>query len=447
MTQAKENSSLPLLLSISGAVVAVAAGGWFFLDQETPVPTVTEKKLTASLSPSKITSAAVIPSQDTIETIVVEPVADAGAALREELSPDVEADLRKARLAADADILVFPPEQSALHYYSRVLNADPRHDIALAEFDAMLTRVAQSVSQHLAAQEYDNAYEIAVLVAKQKPEHALVVATHQTLDDYTEKLVAQAIQHAQDGNDEQAVQVLAIAESLPGRNPEYFTAIRDSIAEVREVRVAAQRDKERRSDLAEGEARAEWVEGVRNAIAAGNLIAPAGASARDLLAEDNAWTAEREQLSSELLSALDDAISSHIDAGSLDAAETLLNAAVELSGNPAGFSELRAALESAFIAAKSQRVAPMSELVQLKAGPPSYPRGAQRRNLSGWVEVLFTITPSGETADIEVYRAEPESVFDRAAIEAVEAWQFQPIEYRGQLISQRAATKLVFRVE
>ena len=89
----------------------------------------------------------------------------------------------------------------------------------------------------------------------------------------------------------------------------------------------------------------------------------------------------------------------------------------------------------------------MADLVRLKTIPARYPRSAQRRNVTGWVDVLFTITPSGETSDIEVRDAEPESIFNQAAIDAVEQWEFQPVEYRGQIISQRAGARLSFKLE
>ncbi len=90
---------------------------------------------------------------------------------------------------------------------------------------------------------------------------------------------------------------------------------------------------------------------------------------------------------------------------------------------------------------------PVSELVIVKTASPRYPRRAQDLNITGWVEVYFTVTPSGETTDIEITNAEPETTFDRAAISAVGRWTFEPVEYRGQIISQRAATRLVFRLE
>ncbi len=451
MSEAKDNSSLPLLLSITGAILIVAVGGWFFLEQE-------PSAVTAPQSRSVVETAPTVVSDDVVSTAdaapeAAEPVGedspklDVAATATEEVSTDGDAELRKARLAADADILVFPPAQSALHYYGRVLEANPQNEVAIAELDAILTKVAQTVTQHLEAEQFDEAYTIAALVAKQRPEHSLVIETQQTLDGRTEELVAQAIQQAQDGKDAGADELLATAEGLPGRDPDYFTAIRESIAEIRNVRLTAERDRAQRARMAANKARAAWVDRVRTAITQGNLIAPAGASARDLLAERNNWNAERAQLSGELLSALEETAQLYINSQELDEVEALLAAAFELGGNPDRLQELRASLENAFLEAKSNRIAQVKELVQVKITPARYPRRAQRLNLTGWVDVLFTVTPSGETADIEVNRSDPEAVFDDAAIAAVRAWRFQPVEYRGQVISQRAGTRLVFRLE
>ena len=455
MTEAKDNSSLPLLLSITGAVLVVAVGGWFFLDQEPSESTVPlDTRIAAPATtvdaddvPGTVTSAEEAQPDDVEPAVEDAPETDTAPMLTEDASPDGAAELRKARLAADADILLFPEAQSAFHYYGRVLDSDPQHAIALAELDAILTKVAQSVTQHLEAEEFEQAYAIAVLVAKQKPEHSLVVETQQTLDAYTEQLVEQAIQHAQDGDDEQARQVLATAAGLPGRNPDYFTAVSDAIAEIQDARQAAERDQAQRARMAADEAKAAWVDAIRSAIKQGNLIAPAGASAVDMLAEQNSWAAERGQLTGEVVSALIGAAQSYIDAQRLNDAEAALNAAVELGGEPDEFEELLGSLERAFIEAESNRIARVSELVNVNSVAARYPRNAQQRKLSGWVDVYFTVTPTGETADIEVKQSEPRSVFDRAAIAAVEKWAFQPVEYRGQLISKRVATRLVFRLE
>ncbi len=435
MTDVKDNSSLPLLLSITGAVVVVAVGGWFLLNQE-PAET-----------PAAIVEDSPVAEQATQSESDPAGESQTAAGTAENVSADVDAELRKARLAADAEIFIFPATQSAFYYYDRVLRADPEHALANAELDAMLAQLAPTVTEHLEAERFDNAFEIATIVARARPEHFLVLETQRTLDEYTEQLVAEAIQLAQDGDDQKAGEVLAKAETLPGRSPEYFTAVRGSIADIQDVRRAAEADRADRARLAENAARAAWVASIRNAVAEGNLITPAGASARDLLAERNSWAAERAQLTAEIVSALIAAAEDLIEAGQPSDAEPLLNAAIEMGGDADRFDAVSAALEQAFIDLESNRIAGMSELVRVKSASPKYPRRAAERDVTGWVDVYFTVTTSGETANVSVNRSDPTSVFDRAAVEAVEKWAFQPVEYRGQLIDQRAGARLVFELE
>lgn len=446
MTETKDNSSLPLLLSITGAVLAVAVGGWFLLNNQSFMPNAgSDTPLDATATDTAaITESASLDNPEASAEIETDAVA---APLTEDDKLNGDTELRKARLAADAEMLVLPAAQSALFYYGRVLNIDPQHAIAGAELDAILTKVSQIVAQHLAAEKYDDAYEIAVLVARHAPEHALVIETETTLDMIAEELVQQSITAAQDGDDEQADLLLATALALPGRNPKYFSAIRDSIAEVRAVREAAARDRTQRAQLAADDARAAWVEQTQAAIAAGNLIAPAGASAKDLLAEPNSWTTERTQLTGELLTALLATAETDIESNRLEYVDNLLNTATDLAGDSNEIDAVRAALEGALIEEKSNRFVPVSDLVIVKSAPPRYPQRALERNVSGWVDVYFTVSASGETTDIEIANSEPTTTFDRAATKAVEQWIFQPVEFRGQIISQRAATRLVFVLE
>jgi TonB family protein len=431
MTDTKDNSSLPLLLSITGAVLAVAGGGWYFLNQEPEAP---------------IPETEAAPTQ---QQTLLDPDGPGGAKIPmpAQSSIDVEAELRKARLAADADILVRPTTQSALHYYGRVLKADPRHEVANAELATILARVAQTVEQHLEAEEYEDAYKLASQVATLRPEHDLVVVTQTTLDAYTEELVTQAISYAQDGNDSDADEALATAAGLPGRNPEYFTAVGKSINEIRDVRLAAEADREQRAKLAADEARQAWTDSVRNAIGAGNLITPAGASARDLLAENNSWSFERATLTGEFVAAMFNTAAFHIGESQLEQAETLVNAIVDTGAEPEGFDDLQASLENAIVSARASRVVSTKDLVPTNQVTPRYPRRAQERGDTGWVDLFFTVTPSGETADITIRASEPGSIFDKAAIDAVEQWSFEPVVYRGQVISQRAGARLIFRIE
>lgn len=443
MTEVKDSSSLPLLLTMTGAVLAVVIGGWFLLNQQTRTPD--SEAQDAAPEVNAVTS---------IEDVAPEKAeAGPGSAKEtrtepvEEALTNVDAELRKARLAADAEILVLPATQSALYYYGLVLRAEPQHAIAAAELDAVLARVSKDVSESLENEDYESAYATAVLVARQVPEHELVLETQRVLDEHTEQLVEQAIQLAQDGDDDGADETLSSVADLPGRNPDYIAAVRDSISEIRDVRVAAERDRAQRAQLADGEARAAWLAQTRAAIEQGNLIAPAGASARDLLAEQNSWAAEREQLTGELLVALLGTAQARIGSGQLDDAETLLDVATEVNSGAEGLVDVRAALEDAFGKARSSTVVSTKDLAYVTTVSPRYPRRAMERDISGWVIIDFTVTTEGETSDVAVRQSEPGKVFNDAAIEAVEQWVFEPVVYRGQVINQRAASRLVFNLE
>lgn len=443
MTETKDNSSLPLLLSITGAVLVVVAGGWYLLDRQSTVSTTgAEPAVEAPATAVTTEDEALQLESPQVTTKVAEP-----AASNEAKATDVDAELRKARLAADADMLMSPPNRSALYYYSRVLEADPGHALALAELDGVLGSLAMTVSRHLDNNEYEAAYGIAALVAKQSPEHELVTQTQQTLDSLTEARVAEAIQYAQDGDNDRALEVLATARALPGRNPEYFTAVIDSITEIQNVRIEADQDRARRARLENDEAKDAWMTAVQQAIELGNLVTPAGASARDLLAEGDRWPTERGQLTTELVATLTDLTRTHINNENLSGAETALGAALELGGDPEEFADLRASLNRALIDVESRRVANMKELVQTKRASPNYPRRALERGVSGWVDVFFTISPEGGTTEITVRQSDPKKVFDKAAMEAVAKWEFQPVEFRGQIISQRAAARLKFQLD
>lgn len=58
--------------------------------------------------------------------------------------------------------------------------------------------------------------------------------------------------------------------------------------------------------------------------------------------------------------------------------------------------------------------------------PPQYPSKALRRAREGVVELSFSVLPDGSTSQIEIIRAEPPGLFDKAAIEAVKQYRYTP---------------------
>ena len=103
-------------------------------------------------------------------------------------------------------------------------------------------------------------------------------------------------------------------------------------------------------------------------------------------------------------------------------------------------AEQRAAEQRAAEQRQAQQSAPATQPAQGAAQPaassalravstpsPAYPPEALRAGESGEVVVEFTVNPDGSVSNPRVVRANPPRVFDRAAINAVRRWRFQPI--------------------
>ena len=89
----------------------------------------------------------------------------------------------------------------------------------------------------------------------------------------------------------------------------------------------------------------------------------------------------------------------------------------------------------------------VSSLKRVRYVAPKYPRSAERRNLSGWVDLVFTVAIDGSVKDITVRNSEPGEVFVNAAIRAVEKWEFEPVVSDGAVIEKRAAVRMMFAIE
>lgn len=67
------------------------------------------------------------------------------------------------------------------------------------------------------------------------------------------------------------------------------------------------------------------------------------------------------------------------------------------------------------------------KLVAVQTANPKYPLAAYQEKLSGEVKLSFLVTTEGKVKEIEVIEANPEGVFDEAAIKALEQFIYQPI--------------------
>jgi len=89
----------------------------------------------------------------------------------------------------------------------------------------------------------------------------------------------------------------------------------------------------------------------------------------------------------------------------------------------------------------------VSKLTRTNYVGPEYPRGARRRNITGAVEVQFTVTTDGRVRSMSILNSEPGDTFDQAAMDAVEQWRFEPVIENGVAVEKRTAVRLSFDLQ
>ncbi len=90
---------------------------------------------------------------------------------------------------------------------------------------------------------------------------------------------------------------------------------------------------------------------------------------------------------------------------------------------------------------------PVSRLTRTNYVGPEYPRTARRRNITGSVDVTFTVTTDGRVRSMSIARSEPGDTFDAAAMDAVEQWRFEPVIENGVAVEKRTAVRLAFDLQ
>jgi len=88
----------------------------------------------------------------------------------------------------------------------------------------------------------------------------------------------------------------------------------------------------------------------------------------------------------------------------------------------------------------------VSDVVVLKRAAPRYPSKALSQGLEGWVEVAYQVNERGRAVNAKVIKAEPQKVFDKSSIRAIEKWKFVPAKdsQTGKTILS-AVNKTIFR--
>jgi protein TonB len=110
--------------------------------------------------------------------------------------------------------------------------------------------------------------------------------------------------------------------------------------------------------------------------------------------------------------------------------------------DPALFGRVTPAGDLVFEAAELDR-APRS----LVRTTPRYPYRARQRRIEGEVRVRFLVGADGAISRVSILAADPPEVFDRAVLEAVRGWRFEPGVIDGEPVASWVVTSVLFDMD
>ncbi len=352
---------------------------------------------------------------------------EAREAIREERFEDASVAIEAARALELPDYTEIEAAQTEL---SNALSAQ--------QIDDMLAMANTRLNDgELLEPANDNARYYFEMALASEPENA---AARQGLSVIASKLALQARSETDDGNLDAAEKLLVDANALDPDNSELAAAItalaakRDEIAEQRRQ---AQARRKAEADRKEAEARAAAERKAEQERAAALAAAEATAQEASELpadAEANSGTNE---------TTTDDAPVAETDTVTEATASAATGDAANAGGTETGQSDGVDAQN----AESTLTPTSVTALKRTKYVAPKYPRAAERRNLSGWVDVVFTVDRSGLVKDVEVRDSEPGETFVNSAIKAISKWEFEPVIENGEVVEKRAGVRLMFALE
>jgi len=363
------------------------------------------------------------------DTTEIEIVADElSAALSEQRVDEV---LAQAHARLDEGSLIAPSNDNARFYYELALSNDPGNTVARQGLTVIASSLVLQARAHIDDGNFDIADALLADARRLDPSSSELAAS-------TTALSVARDRQAQDAR--RAAEQRAAAEKVAAERAaaEKAAAERDAAEKAAAERAAAERDA------------AEKVAAER---AAAELAATTAAETEaEAEAEDSTAADVIEESAAEPESA-DNAVADSVESPDPDA----VAAEVEAPSQAADENVAEDINEELLAAAAPQEQTTLPEplgspisvssLKQTKYVAPKYPRAAQRRNLSGWVDVVFTVDIDGTVMNVAIRDSNPGDTFVGSATKAVEGWEFEPVVEDGVAIRKRAAVRMMFALE
>lgn len=373
------------------------------------------------------------------------------------LEDRIKAKLGSAQIAYLSGRLLDPRGDNALEYYEDVLAMQADHAEAKAGMQKVIDALEARVTEAL--QERDPPRVVSAWTALQR-----AAPDHPRLDVLKGQLLAlsRAAPKAPEAgvaNTPRARTPAAVRPTVASRSANATMPVETDISERELTEAIAREMAEQEAAVGPPQAEqvaaappgpplAEEIDAIVSLRERGVLIAPAGSNAFDRMIALRQRYPDAQEVRSEqqrLAFVLLDRSRTALAANDVDEAATFIDRANTLIP---GMTASRA-IQEQLSAAQQQRdfttnVAQGASLKRTREVPPVYPRDAAREGTEGWVQVEFTIAPDGTTKDLLVRDSEPAAVFDRAAIDSVSKWRFEPVRRNGAPVAQRAVLQVRF---
>jgi TonB family protein len=87
-----------------------------------------------------------------------------------------------------------------------------------------------------------------------------------------------------------------------------------------------------------------------------------------------------------------------------------------------------------------------SQLKPIITIAPKYPTQAVFERIEGFVDIQFTVDVNGSVKNVHVLQAEPENIFNQAAIQAISRYKFSPQRVDNVAVEQMATQRIGFKL-
>jgi TonB family protein len=381
-------------------------------------------------------------------------------ALLAERPDPVQAELRLAKEAFDQGRYLEPPGESALDLYRSAVVLDPGNDAARAGIRAVADKILERAEAALTKGELEAAVRniesardidathprLAFLDVQISREHErLKLSRAHDITERVSTLVAQAYERMRQGNlftpaGGSARDALLAARRLDPTDPTVTQAMRDLSANLVEAA---------RKFSAAGKAKEAQL-----SIDAARQIGTTGASLAAVeRALDSAVRGDSASPTSSTAAKLSAAATGSVDEskarGAADSSDPKQRPSDTLDSARANSRSVDAAKAAPDLAAaqNASRVLQAADLRPTRQVAAKYPTRAAIKGTEGWVDIEFTLSPDGIPQDLQVRDAQPKRVFDRAALEALQQWRFEPVKSPNGPIAQRSILRMRFELE